>query len=103
MALTIAQFIALFVLSCVSGVFTGIAISIVWGVWGGIKPLTRRLNDVESDLGALEGRFGKHQKRAAADKSAETREMKMPPEIQALLSAQANRQHGEATSLEFVG
>ncbi len=106
MVLTGAQFFALFVFSCLSGVFTGLTVSLFWGVWGGIKPLARRLNDVEADLGGLTGRFATHQKRVAGEKSAIVREenKKVPKEIEQLLMLQqqnAGKEEGE--ELRYVG
>jgi len=102
MALTIAQFCALFVLNGVAAVFTGLVISAYWGVWGGIKPLVRRLDDIESETEALKKRFSTHQKRVAGETSAQKRETAVPLEIQALMAGK-RAQAGNRPDMEYVG
>lgn len=99
MVLTMVQFSALFVLSCLSGAFVALFCSLGMGVWGGIKPLTTRLNSLESEVEGLNGRFSRHQKSVAGVKSAEVRNLRIPKEFQALPPMEPV----EDESMEFVG
>jgi len=99
MALTIGQFAALFLFSCLSGAFTGLFVSMVWGVWGGLKPLTRRLNDLESDAETLQGRFSRHQKSMSGLRSVDSKKTKVPPEFAPAPFTPAPDERG----IEYVG
>jgi len=99
MALTIAQFAALFLFNTVAGVFTGLVVMVLLHGYGGMKPLIRRVTDLESDVEASNGRFLRHQKRMAGEASADARG-KMPKDVEKLLAQAAPR---EEANIEFVG
>jgi len=100
MALTIGQFAALFLFNCLAGAFTALVCTLATGVWGGIKPLTNRIKELESDHASLEGRFTRQQKSMAGVKSVETRMGRIPKEF--AQPPPMEREH-EDPEIEYVG
>ncbi len=99
-----SSFVVVLLLLGAAGSLAGAAISVFFAVGGGIRPLKRIVNDVEADLAALTVRFGKDQKRRAAEISAEVRSgNKIPKELEALIYANAPVNDTTPSGIEYVG
>lgn len=66
--MVVVHFAAIYLLAIAISLSTAVLISALWGV-GGLRVLSRRVNQLDDDVTAVENRLTKDQKRRAADLS----------------------------------